>query len=434
LKLKSFIVLIWMACAAYPAFADQTATQIPDIIVSYGSESSREYVFVAEKESQQLFVFSCAGTCEQVNRFACSTGRSSGAKAVQGDNKTPEGIYFFIKIHEQQNLAPIYGIRAFVTDYPNFTDRSDGKTGSEIWLHGTNKTLKDRDSSGCVVLENENIQTVSQYITLNRTPMIIVQKLSYSPDTESAEAIPKLLAEWTQAIQSGSYHHYLRFYDDEYLPDMTWWLKWHNARKDTMSVGLKRPGIFRIGDRYVAIFDQILKTAEKEAIVGTRKLFLARRTGDIRIIGDEYQTSAARGEHPLIAASPIVKTAPAVAVSAASSPAPNQAEIEQMLEQWLAAWSSKDIVRYGEFYASDFHAGMDRTAWLKYKESLNRKYRYIRVSKRDVNIGKEDDAHIRVTFVQSYQSPGLSSVGKKELILKHERGQWKIFREKSRKM
>ncbi len=432
MKLKSFIMLICLVCAAYPAFADE----IPDVIVSYGSESSREYVLVAEKESQQLFVFSCAGTCEQVHRFACSTGRSSGAKAIEGDNKTPEGIYFFIKIHEQQNLAPIYGIRAFVTDYPNFTDKSDGKTGSEIWLHGTNKTLKDRDSSGCVVLENENVQTVSQYITLNRTPLIIVEKLSYSPDTEASEAISKLLAEWTQAIQSGSYHNYLRFYDDEYLPDMTWWLKWHNARKDAMSVGLKRPGIFRIGDKYVAIFDQILKTAEKETIVGTRKLFLAKKAEDIRIIGDEYQTTAARGEHPLIAASQIVKTAPApvATAAAASSPDPNHAEIEQMVDQWLSAWSSKDIARYGEFYASDFHAGMDKTAWLKYKESLNRKYRYIRVSKRDLKIKKDDDAHVSVTFVQSYQSPGLSSVGKKELILKHERGQWKIFREKSRKM
>jgi murein L,D-transpeptidase YafK len=430
LKLKSFIMLIWMACATYPAFADE----IPDLIASYGSESSREYVLVAEKESQQLFVFSCAGTCEQVNRFACSTGRSSGSKAIEGDNKTPEGIYFFIKIHEQQNLAPIYGIRAFVTDYPNFTDRSDGKTGSEIWLHGTNKTLKDRDSSGCVALENENVQTVSQYITLNRTPIIIVEKLSYSPDAETTEAIRKLLAEWTQAIQSGPYHNYLRFYDNEYLPDMTWWLKWNKARKDTMSVGLKRPGIFRLGDRYVAIFDQILKTAEKETIVGTRKLFLAKKAEEVRIIGDEYQPAAIRGEHPLIAASQIVKTAPVAAAAAASSPDPNHAEIEQMLDQWLEAWSSKDIVRYGEFYASDFHAGMDKNAWLKYKENLNRKYRYIRVSKRDLKIKKDDDAHVSVTFVQSYQSPGLSSVGKKELILKHERGQWKIFREKSRKM
>jgi len=137
----------------------------------------------------------------------------------------------------------------------------------------------------------------------------------------------------------------------------------------------------------------------------------------------------------LIAASQIVKTAPVATVAvASSSPDPNHAEIEQMLDQWLTAWSSKDIVRYGEFYASDFHAGMDKSAWLKYKESLNRKYRYIRVSKRDLKIKKDDDAYISVTFVQSYQSPGLSSVGKKELILKHERGQWKIFREKSRKM
>ena len=159
-----------------------------------------------EKETQQLFLYSCTGTFQEILRLNCSTGRVSGAKMVEGDNKTPEGIYFFTKIHENSELAPIYGIRAFVSDYPNFTDRSEGRGGSAIWLHGTNKILRDRDSSGCVALENENVEKLTQYITLNRTPLIIAQKLSYTPnDPAMTEALQKFLSDWNNAVQSGSY-------------------------------------------------------------------------------------------------------------------------------------------------------------------------------------------------------------------------------------
>jgi hypothetical protein len=399
LRFKLLIMLVWIAGICGSSFADEA--QIPDVIVSYGSENSKEYVIAVEKESQQLFVYSCAGTCTQVLRFACSTGRSQGAKAVQGDNKTPEGIYFFVNIHEQKDLAPIYGIRAFVTDYPNSTDRSNSRTGSEIWLHGTNKVLKDRDSSGCVVMENENIQTISQYITLNRTPMIIVEKLSYSPDPAVSESLRKLVAGWTQALQSGSYHKYLQFYDDEYLPDMSWWLKWNKARKDAVSLESGRLGIFKYGDKYMAITEQSVKSAEKQTTIGMRKLFIAKKAEEFRIIGDEYQGIASYTEHPLLAAARMVKTVP-VAASSEPLSATDQDGIGQMLDQWLSAWSSKDIGQYSEFYASDFHSqGMDKTAWLKYKENLNRKYRYIRVSKRDVTIRK-DNSHIIVSFMQSY--------------------------------
>lgn len=416
------------------AFADEKTTgQIPDALVSFVNQSSTEYAIVVEKETQQLFLYSYTGKFEEILRLKCSTGRVSGAKMIEGDNKTPEGIYFFTKIHENNELAPIYGIRAFVSDYPNFPDRSEGRTGSAIWLHGTNKILKDQDSSGCVVSEDENVRKLTQYITLNRTPLIITQKLSYMPD--NPEALHKYLSDWSKAIQSGSYHEYLSFYDDEYLPDISWWMRWNKARKgsDVLSVELGRTGIFKHNNIYVALLDQIVKSGEKETSAGIRKLFIAKHDSGFKIIGDEYQTQAERGEYPLLAASRNLKTKTAPVAASVKSDV-SEDGVEQMIEQWLAAWSGKDIQKYGEFYADDFQSqGMNKSSWLKHKESLNRKYKYIRVSQKNLKTVKDDD-YITASFLQNYQSPGLKSVGMKELTLKNEKGQWKIFREKSRKM
>lgn len=436
-RFKMMIILI-LICAAGIAFAEER--QIPDVLVSFGDQNHKEYALVVEKESQQLFLYSCTGEFEEILRLNCSTGRVSGAKMIEGDNKTPEGIYFFTKIHENKELAPIYGIRAFVSDYPNFTDRTEGRGGSAIWLHGTNKILKDRDSSGCVALENENVQKLTQYITLNRTPLIIAQKLSYTPnDPALSESLNKFLSDWNTAIQSGSYHDYLSFYDDDYLPDMSWWMSWNNARKgsDVITAEIRRTGIFRHNNIYVALFDQALKTADREAVSGVRKLFISKQDDGFRIIGDEYQTTAVSGEYPLLAAAKNVKAKPAPIAAAASAPAviADNDGIGQMIGQWLAAWSSKDIRKYGEFYADEFQSqGMNKSEWLKHKESLNKKYKYIRVSQQNLKIVRDDDAHRTVSFLQNYQSSGLKSSGMKELKLKLEGGQWKIFREKSGKM
>jgi len=162
-------------------YAPLAEEQIPDVLIPFDSEGGTEYAIVVEKETQQLFLYAHDGTLREVFRTACSTGKKFGPKTREGDLKTPEGIYFFIKIHEDKELGPIYGIRAFPTDYPNILDRIAGRTGNAIWLHGTNKPLKAMDSSGCVALENDDIERVTRYITLNRTPIIVAEKLSYSP-------------------------------------------------------------------------------------------------------------------------------------------------------------------------------------------------------------------------------------------------------------
>jgi len=218
------------------------------------------------------------------------------------------------------------------------------------------------------------------------------------------------------------------------VPDISWWSEWNKARKlsQPLSVELKRALIVGHKDVYVVLFKQFIKLSGGEVPAGTRKIFLTRRDGQFRIIGEEYQGTpkkrkiVAKGETPFIAAYRNLKIR--------EEYEDDEQEIAEMIDNWLKAWSSKDIDQYGSYYASNFRSqGMDLKSWLTYKKQLNRKYDYIRVSKKKLRVKKGSEKRI-VSFVQTYESNAFRALGMKQLILKRENGQWKIYRETWRKM
>ena len=99
---------------------------------------------VVEKSTEKLFLYESLGMRPPrlLRAWNATTGRAGGDKLVEGDLRTPEGIYFLTKVIEDRDLPALYGIRAFVLDYPNLFDSLDGKTGSGIWLHATDEPLK----------------------------------------------------------------------------------------------------------------------------------------------------------------------------------------------------------------------------------------------------------------------------------------------------
>jgi len=411
--------------------------RIPDILIPSDPEGGTEYVIVVEKETQQLFLYENKGTIKKVLQLNCSTGKARGDKIRSGDQKTPEGVYFFIKEHKKKELAPIYGSGAFPMDYPSLLDRMAEKTGNAIWLHGTNKPLKDRDSNGCVALENSNFDMVADYITLNRTPIVIVDKLSYSPSDvriEERESILSLVSGWENALGKGTYHDYLKFYDPEYLPDISWWPEWNKKRKTIqtsqppLSVESKKVLIIKHKAVYVVLFDQFIKFSGTDFPAGTRKLFLTRREDRFRIIGEEYQGKPRfekRYKNQFVAAYQNLEI---------RREYEKDENIAGMVDNWLKAWSSKDIEKYGSYYAGDFRSqGMNLKSWLDHKKRLNKKYDYIHVSKDKLRV-KKGGKRCTVSFVQIYKSNAFKAVGMKQLVLKREGGQWKIYRETWRKM
>lgn len=440
--LKRLVTVLLLPAAFCPAAAasrptaDASASGHPAALVAApsGQEDAANHVVIVEKQRQLLFLYSLyKGRLTEVFRTSCSTGEAEGPKTRSGDKKTPEGVYFFTKEHPDRDLAPIYGSRAFPIDYPNLMDRLAGRSGNAIWLHGTNKALKPRDSNGCIVLENRDIDRLASYITLHRTPIIIVETLHKTTPAEAGRArqgIEGVLSRWTDALTGGTYHDYLDAYDPKYLPELSWWQEWDRLRsrlageETPISVVIENTAIYRHGDLYTILFDQAVRTSFEQVPVGTRKLFMAEGPSGWRIVGDEDQLlkaplSSLKQGHALVAASRTLKK-PSV-----------KTEIAAVVDKWLAAWSSKDIDRYASFYARDFRSqgGADRDAWIDYKDRLNRKYRFIRVTRNDKLTIEPGKRQSTVSFVQTYASNAFKTTGVKKLILKREGNQWKIYRE-----
>lgn len=456
------ILMLMVVATASAAPVNETGLEnIPDVLISASSEKPHEYAIIVEKSTQNLYLYAFGETNRVIFRMPTSTGEVHGAKSRAGDKKTPEGVYFFTKEHQKRDLAPIYGSRAFPMDYPNLMDQIFERDGNSIWMHGTNKPLKPRDSNGCVALENKNIDKLAEYITLNRTPIVVVDKLTYIPSQTSNELkkpVHELLTQWEAALERGTYHDYLMFYDEAYLPDISWWPAWLKIKKTPesaalpLTVDLKNIMILKHKTVYVALFDQVVKTTDGELFAGTRKLFLAPRENQLKIVGDVYQVvpddsqkdSGSSG--PLVAAGLALGKSAKIKVAAipkvekekvkvAAIPKVKKAteddlEIKNMVAGWISAWSSKDIKRYGAYYAKDFKSqgGAGLQSWLDYKQGINQRYDYIKVSQHNLVVRKQKNKSI-ATFIQNYESSGLKTVGTKQLILIRENGQWRIFRE-----
>ncbi len=504
---------------------------IPDNIVALAEGETTNRVIIVEKSSQRLMLYSYDGDYHKVLSFECSTGEVAGAKTRTGDKKTPEGVYFFIQEHEKKYLSAVYGDRAFPMDYPNAVDRQNEYDGNSIWMHGTNKPIKPMTSNGCVVLDNKDINVLTPYVTLNRTPIIVVEKINYvRPEGNQGlkERLVAFIRDWHKVMTSGSYQEYLDFYDPEYVPDISWWPAWLQAQKKLAASGtllfvnMHRPILLKDKDICVALFDQTANVGEKKLAVGTRKLFISSKNNRFAIVGDEFQPQPTepkipKPDYPLVAAlqeqktlfasirepkamipaaqeqkiqpegngkelkppppaakdlKPIPATqepkptkeiavkeqkTPLVAsqeAKSAASPVRSQKpmtsqeqkpvaaapketktrpdskqEIAALVEDWLKAWSAKEIERYGSYYSPGFQAdGMNLSAWLKHKKQLSRQYDYIKVSKKDLEIAVGEETGT-AGFVQVYESSGYKAVGRKKLILKRENGKWKILRE-----
>ncbi len=109
------------------------------------------------------------------------SGKAKGDKQRRGDLKTPEGTYFFVESIDGKELPGRYGVLAVVMDYPNPIDKKVKKTGSGIWLHGTDdppRLKRPRESKGCVVGLDDDVLRIINYIEIGRTPIIVVEELA----------------------------------------------------------------------------------------------------------------------------------------------------------------------------------------------------------------------------------------------------------------
>lgn len=198
------------------------------------------HIIVVEKSTHKLYVFENEDSKPKLLKtYKIATGKITGDKKVQGDEKTPEGIYIFKKFRPAKDLlasygdyALIYGAGAFTTNYPNVMDVRAGKTGGGIWLHSANddsRVDKRFVSRGCVVAMDADLKEVSNYIDLENTPVVIVQNLTYlNLDTwnQNKNKISGVVHTWAKAWKEKNFEEYISQYSKK---------EFYNARKGNYS-------------------------------------------------------------------------------------------------------------------------------------------------------------------------------------------------------
>lgn len=176
-------------------------------------DASRSRLYLFENTPKQLRL---------VADFYISIGKSGIEKMVEGDARTPLGVYFIVSNLDPKSLSDFYGSGALPINYPNVLDSKRGKTGRGIWLHGTPPNQFARAplaSDGCVVLSNPDLEFLTRTVEIRTTPVVISPRLEWvAPYSVQAERKPfeDALDAWRSAKSRGDVDQLLRFYTPDF--------------------------------------------------------------------------------------------------------------------------------------------------------------------------------------------------------------------------
>lgn len=157
---------------------------------------------------------------EVLMSFRIAIGKEEGDKQVEGDNRTPEGIYFAQNLIDGRTLPAKYGPYAIPIDFPNPIDRALGKTGHGIWLHGVEEDKRIEEANvteGCVAFYNADIDSLTHWLKPFQSVIVIAQSADEEVNqAKDLKAVRNATEKWYQAWQERNLEEYLAFYGERF--------------------------------------------------------------------------------------------------------------------------------------------------------------------------------------------------------------------------
>ena len=191
------------------------------LLADYGN--NRHLIWVS-LQSGRLHVLERTedGYYVEIENISISIGKNGYGKEVEGDQKTPVGVYQVTSFLEDEGLDDFYGPGAYPLDYPNAWDKLSRRTGYGIWLHGLPKGIDTRpllDSNGCVVIDNNRLEKYSKYINAGTTTMVLAEDdlewLSEPDQHESADVL-QAIERWESQWENNNIDEYLSNYHRDF--------------------------------------------------------------------------------------------------------------------------------------------------------------------------------------------------------------------------
>ena len=196
------------------------------------SERNKHAIAVDASRSRLYLFENSQNGVKLVADYYISVGKLGVQKAVEGDQRTPLGVYYITGSLKPTSLVDFYGVGALPINYPNPLDLKRGKTGGGIWLHGTPSEQFSRApkaSDGCVVLANPDLNHILTSVQSRTTPVVIAERLQWVPkanlDAEKASFTTTLMA-WRQTKVQSDAAKLMAFYTSDfsnYGKNLTQW-------------------------------------------------------------------------------------------------------------------------------------------------------------------------------------------------------------------
>lgn len=260
----------------------------------------QKYIILVDAGRSRLFLYENSFPHPRlVTDFYVSQGKRGAVKEREGDKKTPVGVYTITELLPKEKLTDFYGPMALPINYPNAWDRRHGKTGSGIWLHGMPAKFASRpprDSDGCVVLANQDLMALKEFVDIGNTQVIISEHLDFVPLAlwkGQREVVLGVLKSWKSDLEA-SLDQGMKHYSTDVLIDGQELKDWQRVLPQNMQgfgkikiedlTVVKYPGEHEMMMAQFQQTDKILGQVHKEQIwmkVGTRWQIVQERSNKL---------------------------------------------------------------------------------------------------------------------------------------------------------
>lgn len=223
------IIALSAASSSFAVAPDTTSETNQEMIVLTVDKSKNQADLRTLPES--------TGSSRILKTFKIATGKVEGDKEREGDNKTPEGIYFTTGTIPSKQLAPEkYGPLAIPLNFPNPMDQVSGKTGYGIWLHGVgDRRIEDaRVTEGCVAFQNTEITSLVHWLQPHHGVVVIAKDAGEVNRTEDHQSALKAAKDWIDAWSKRDLNRYIGFYATDF----------NNAGKDRSAYETYKRAVF----------------------------------------------------------------------------------------------------------------------------------------------------------------------------------------------
>lgn len=435
------------------------------------------FLIAVDKEEQLVRVFERKSPLTKVAEYVCTTGQKHGDKLIEGDLKTPEGVYFVTSYINSGLNYTLYGKEAYPLNYPNPVDRLRKKTGYGIWIHGKGIPLVPYDSNGCVGMNNNDIAEFKSKPLVGQ-PVTLALDIDYSPEgAEAKAATAALLAgkvqNWATAWSNRSAEMFDFYNPDAYSIAQREPFKNFKAQKEhifkTVSwikVSVNDIQVLEGPGYWVTWFNQGYEASNLKTY-GTRRLYWqADDNGELRIVGMEWlprfkspvlyadasgapgtaatdaggqgATAAPENKKPVAAVEPVTPQVVPATSQDTGIKEKEQDEIEQMLAReglefidgWKKAWLGRNVKAYSDCYSANAIQGnrKGRDQIKGHKQELWSRVYIRNLELNNIQVSTTNSG-LKATMEQRYaDSRGYSDSGIKTLHLEFDKG-WRIVRE-----